>query len=227
MFGGTEQRLPLYPGRGRGDEASDADADAPASPRPSERTPSRAALRRELWRDNPQQSVEEHQEAARAPLAQPSHPPHPCHRPPPAPPQRASPHDPPAAWVPGEVFKFDSFDRDRYLPRPCGEGAAQVPRSQSHFYLPPPVPVPTSQAALPLPFYAGGAHPFPSSGPGARQLLPEDPGEDVFTPAGGRSPRSSLSSPQVSVESPRICFSPLKIKDSIEEEDETGLVMHR
>jgi hypothetical protein len=32
---------------------------------------------------------------------------------------------------------------------------------------------------------------------------------------------------QVSVDSPRICFSPLLIKDSIEEEDETGHVIHR
>jgi hypothetical protein len=51
--------------------------------------------------------------------------------------------------------------------------------------------------------------------------------EEVFTPASGRSPHSSLSSPQVSVDSPRICFSPLRIKDSIEEEDETGHVIHR
>lgn len=43
---------------------------------------------------------------------------------------------------------------------------------------------------------------------------------DLFSsPISGRSPHSSLSSPQVSVDSPRICFSPLRIKDSIEEED--------
>lgn len=35
-----------------------------------------------------------------------------------------------------------------------------------------------------------------------------------------RSPHSSFSSPQVSVDSPRISFSPLQIKDSIEEEEE-------
>ena len=40
------------------------------------------------------------------------------------------------------------------------------------------------------------------------------------SPVSGRSPHSSLSSPQVSVDSPRICFSPLRIKDSIEEADE-------
>jgi hypothetical protein len=41
-----------------------------------------------------------------------------------------------------------------------------------------------------------------------------------FSPASGRSPHSSLSSPQVSMDSPRICFSPLKIKDPIEEEED-------
>ena len=34
--------------------------------------------------------------------------------------------------------------------------------------------------------------------------------QDIFSP--GRSPHSSMSSPQVSVDSPRICFSPLRIK---------------
>ena len=61
----------------------------------------------------------------------------------------------------------------------------------------------------------------------ASRLCQEEGGEEVFTPASGRSPHSSLSSPQVSVDSPRICFSPLRIKDSIEEEDETGHVIHR
>ena len=39
--------------------------------------------------------------------------------------------------------------------------------------------------------------------------------EDYFSPL-----TSSFSSPQVSVDSPRISFSPLQIKDSIEEEEE-------
>ena len=39
-------------------------------------------------------------------------------------------------------------------------------------------------------------------------------------PDHSRSPHSSFSSPQVSVDSPRISFSPLQIKDSIEEEEE-------
>ena len=41
-----------------------------------------------------------------------------------------------------------------------------------------------------------------------------------FSPASGRSPHSSLSSPQVNVDSPRICFSPLKIKDSVGDDDD-------
>ena len=70
-------------------------------------------------------------------------------------------------------------------------------------------------------FFSGGPHPV------ASRLVQEEGGEEVFSPASGRSPHSSLSSPQVSVDSPRICFSPLRIKDSIEEEDETGHVIHR
>ena len=70
-------------------------------------------------------------------------------------------------------------------------------------------------------FLTGGSHAV-ASRPGHEEGI-----EDVFTPASGRSPHSSLSSPQVSVDSPRICFSPLRIKDSIEEEDETGHVIHR
>ena len=58
--------------------------------------------------------------------------------------------------------------------------------------------------------------------------------EEIFSPASGRSPHSSMSSPQVSVDSPRICFSPLRIKDSIEEEEErtssgtgiSGMIQH-
>merc|ERR1712223_1421790 len=46
--------------------------------------------------------------------------------------------------------------------------------------------------------------------------------DEIFSPASGRSPHSSMSSPQVSVDSPRICFSPLRIKDSIEEEEGVG-----
>jgi hypothetical protein len=41
-----------------------------------------------------------------------------------------------------------------------------------------------------------------------------------FSPASGRSPHSSLSSPQVNVDSPRICFSPLKIKDAVADDDD-------
>ena len=41
-----------------------------------------------------------------------------------------------------------------------------------------------------------------------------------FSPASGRSPHSSLSSPQVNIDSPRICFSPLKIKDSVGDDDD-------
>uniref|UniRef100_A0A0K2UYQ1 C2H2-type domain-containing protein n=1 Tax=Lepeophtheirus salmonis TaxID=72036 RepID=A0A0K2UYQ1_LEPSM len=51
-----------------------------------------------------------------------------------------------------------------------------------------------------------------SSGGGGSESL-EESEIDVFSPK-----RSPHSSPQVSLDSPRICFSPLRIKDSIEEE---------
>ena len=43
-----------------------------------------------------------------------------------------------------------------------------------------------------------------------------DTGADPEYMGASRSPHSSFSSPQVSVDSPRISFSPLHIKDSIE-----------
>ena len=43
--------------------------------------------------------------------------------------------------------------------------------------------------------------------------------DDFLSPYQNRSPQSSFSSPQISVESQRISFSPLQIKDSIEEEE--------
>ena len=44
--------------------------------------------------------------------------------------------------------------------------------------------------------------------------------DEFLSPYQNRSEQSSFSSPQISVESPRISFSPLQIKDSIEEEEE-------
>lgn len=133
-----------------------------ASARPVvERKPSNAALRREKWRDNQQQSVEEH--VGRTYLQATA----------------KSNHS-------GEVFKFDSFDRDRYL----SGGSSN----------------------------AGGREET-----AAQSSVDETQDQDIFSPISGRSPHSSMSSPQVSVDSPRICFSPLRIKDSIEEE---GLVLH-
>ena len=64
-------------------------------------------------------------------------------------------------------------------------------------------------------FYCGG---------GAVGCAGQDGEAGEFSPASGRSPHSSLSSPQVSMDSPRICFSPLKIK---EEEDDSARNMQR
>jgi hypothetical protein len=54
-------------------------------------------------------------------------------------------------------------------------------------------------------------------------------GGGEFSPASGRSPHSSLSSPHVSAaDSPRICFSPLKIRDAaIEDDDEVARGIQR
>ena len=102
----------------------------------------------------------------------------------------------------GGVFKFDSFDRDRYPVRgsrsSCDE-PQQKHASLGHYY-----------------FGGGGAV------AGAVGAGHDVEGSGEFSPASGRSPHSSLSSPHVSVDSPRICFSPLRIKDAIEEEDEAG-----
>ncbi|TRY64061.1 hypothetical protein TCAL_10972 [Tigriopus californicus] len=148
----------------------------------SPRKLSNAALRREQWRDNQQQSVDDNGQpfcslgssTGRCLSNQPS----------------------------GEVFKFDSFDKDRYGPGSCSSKDELGPTHIGSSYLGPNVNNPP-------------------------------PGEEVaegelFSPISGRSPHSSLSSPQVSTESPRICFSPLRIKDSIEEEEDpnAGMVLN-
>jgi hypothetical protein len=111
MFGGPEHRQcgGDEPDFGTGlPEATGG----PAPPYQPVRKLSNAALRRELWRDNPQQSVEDHAEIARGFLYAPpgpgaaagigAHHAHPY---------------PESAPFPGDVFKFDSFDRDRFLAR--------------------------------------------------------------------------------------------------------------
>ena len=97
-----------------------------------------AALRRELWRDNPQQSVNEDNV---------------------------------------KTFRFDSQDRERYF---SGDSMLSAVGSIGN----------VNNVLL--------------------AVNHEEQEQDVFSP--GRSPHSSMSSPQVSVDSPRICFSPLRIK---------------
>lgn len=90
-------------------------AGGPAPPFQPERKLSNAALRRELWRDNQQQSVEDHAEIAKGFLFATGHgggggviAGH-HHL------QESTGLG--SAPFPGDVFKFDSFDRDRYLTR--------------------------------------------------------------------------------------------------------------
>ena len=101
-----------------------------------------AALRRELWRDNPQQSVNEDNV---------------------------------------KTFRFDSQDRERYF---SGDSMLSAVGSIGN----------VNNVLL--------------------AVNHEEQEQDaIFSP--GRSPHSSMSSPQVSVDSPRICFSPLRIKVTV------------
>ena len=125
-----------------------------------------------------------------------------------------------------QVFKFDSFDKDRLLPI---HHAAAISKASSRHSL-------QEDGHHVHHMYAHGHHaarsaesaepagPGPGPGLAAAAATALEERREAFSPASGRSPHSSLSSPQVSVDSPRICFSPLRIKDSIEEEDsgETG-----
>lgn len=113
MFGRTEHRH-------CGGDGDDPDfgpglpeaAGGPVPPFQHERKLSNAALRRELWRDNQQQSVEDHAEIAKGFLFAASGPGHVSGLGPP--PQHPEPNSAPFS---SDVFKFDSFDRDRYLTR--------------------------------------------------------------------------------------------------------------
>ena len=97
------------------------DASGPMPPYRHERKLSNAALRRELWRDNQQQSVEDHVDIVKGFLYAPGGGPQPHH------PESA----PGSTPLPGDVFKFDSFDRDRYLTRETRSCDEQV---QNNFF---------------------------------------------------------------------------------------------
>ena len=200
MFGGTEQNKnfgakPKDTSIGPG--LPKPKREEKASPPPDDRQHqlqqkmSKISFRRELWRDHgelpPRQTIDDLPisflfNIGSTPVTQDLSTPHP-------------------------VFKFDSFDRDRFPLKStsCDDKPNVAAASQFYFGM---------SAASAASAVAAG-HDVDASG-----------GE--FSPMSGiRSPHSSLSSPQVGVDSPRICFSPLKIKESIEEEDETGRSIHR
>ena len=157
MFGRTEQGNMEQGSAGQdlpaaaGKAASNSQSSRPCPGPGLDRKMSSAQLRRELWRDNQQQSVTD---------------------------QNVD-----------HVFKFDSTDRERYL----SGGSSEA-----------------------------GSSGLQATSTGGNVLVNNQPEDLMFSPASGRSPHSSMSSPQVSVDSPRICFSPLRIKDSIEEELDAG-----
>ena len=186
---------------------------------------STAALRREQWRDTQQQSVEDlqmHASSQRNYLS-----------------TRGRTGSSNSSAGSTDVFKFDSFDRDKYcspqkapvgvalrdslVESMAGGGGGGVVASFSA----------ASGASVTIhPVFQArsmteepGAKAIPvsvSSTVVAGSHLGASSEVDILfsSPVSGRSPHSSLSSPQVSVDSPRICFSPLRIKDSIEEADE-------
>lgn len=182
---------------------------------------STAALRREQWRDTQQQSVEDLQmhTSQRNYLS-----------------TRGRTGSSNSSAGSTDVFKFDSFDRDKYLsPQQTMVGVALRDGLVES--------IATGDGVVASFSAASGAsvtiHPVLQARSMTEEAAATIPGQvsstvaagshlgassevDVLfsSPVSGRSPHSSLSSPQVSVDSPRICFSPLRIKDSIEETEE-------
>ena len=180
MFGRTEQQ-PQQDSSGAG--TGNPTRAGPTMMSSAGRKLSSAALRRELWRDNPQQSLED-QGCANVSITKITS----TNKNVAATDNLAAAPATSAAKAPGDqVFKFDSFDRDRYLSGSSSEATTV-----------------SSMNVLTV----------------HEEVQHTSHQDDLFSPASGRSPHSSMSSPQVSVDSPRICFSPLRIKDSIEEEEE-------
>ena len=180
MFGRTEQQ-PQQDSSGAG--TGNPTRAGPTMMSSAGRKLSSAALRRELWRDNPQQSLED-QGCANVSITRITS----TNKNVAATDNLAAAPATSAAKAPGDqVFKFDSFDRDRYLSGSSSEATTV-----------------SSMNVLTV----------------HEEVQHTSHQDDLFSPASGRSPHSSMSSPQVSVDSPRICFSPLRIKDSIEEEEE-------
>lgn len=141
-----------------------------------------------------------------------------------------------------DVFKFDSFERcDRLHPLTAASfrhgggsleddnrdrlNATTALSSLPHQHS---APSPHLQPYPSGSFGTSPRHPSPLSSQsclaalGGSLVVGDDGENETFSPASGRSPHSSMSSPQISVDSPRICFSPLRIKDSIEEEEGVG-----
>ena len=179
---------------------------------------SSAALRREQWRDTQQQSVEDLQmhSSQRNYLS-----------------TRGRTESSNSSAGSTDVFKFDSFDRDKYLsPQQTMVGVTLKDNLVESIASGGGVVASFSAASgasvtihpvLQARSMTEEAIPGPvSSTVAAGSLLGASSEADILfsSPVSGRSPHSSLSSPQVSVDSPRICFSPLRIKDSIEETDE-------
>ena len=181
-----------------------------------------AALRREQWRDSQQQSIEDlqMQTSQRNYLS-----------------TRGRTGSSNSSAGSSDVFKFDSFDRDKYLsPQQtmvgvalkdslvdattsgCGVIASFSASSGASVTIHPVVQTRSMTDEVSVGLNPGSITSVVAAG---SHLGASSDGDIPFSsPASGRSPHSSLSSPQVNADSPRICFSPLRIKDSIEETDE-------
>ena len=183
---------------------------------------STAALRREQWRDTQQQSVEDlHMQTSHRNYLS----------------TRGRTGSSNSSAGSTDVFKFDSFDRDKYLSPQHTMGGVALKDSLAEsiascngvvasFSAASGASVtihPVLQTRSMTEEATATAIPGPSlSKVAAGSHLGASTEGDIMlvSPVSGRSPHSSLSSPQVSVDSPRICFSPLRIKDSVEETNE-------
>ena len=210
MFGRTEQQQPpSEPPSGSataGIVGGPGSRSGPTMMSTAGRKLSSAALRRELWRETPQQPLEDttnpgtcaNVSITRIPSSKTST-------------TTMSNSNNAAAdnkitATGDQVFKFDSFDRDRYLSGSSSSETTGLPIGGA-----------AASAAGMLPSNVLTVH---EADVHHLQLHATSSQDEIFSPASGRSPHSSMSSPQVSVDSPRICFSPLRIKDSIEEEED-------
>ena len=181
----------------------------------SRREASDAALRRELWRDNQRRFITDQH------TSQPSFPYNPkttsvLAMSPLLTGHKSSQQQQPFHQL-EDVLKLDFFDKDHLPAVPTTTVGGAIIQVSSR-----------SSSRQSLEEHQSGIGLYSHSLVNNPHHCPKRDEADAFSPASERSPHSSLSSPHVSVDSARICFSPLHIKNPTEEEEsgETGHVLH-